>query len=305
MGYSVFLLLFSALLSVLFTPLSIRTAHLIGAIDLPDSVRHRHALPTPRLGGLALVFAAIFSALLFPIDTVAGAWLSGGALIAALGVSDDLYSLTPRTKLLSLIAIATLPIAFGLAPTVITLGSRAWQLPHPLGNLLTLLWILLLTNAINLIDGMDALAPSICLLGTLALFLFDSGHESLILAGALLGFLPYNRPALSPFVSKKIPTRSFLGDTGALFLGYSLAVLSLGKGDFSLTAPIFFAFPLIDLFRVFLLRLLQGKSPFRADRSHFHHRMSDRGLTRGEILLFAYLCTAFFTVLAFLLESNF
>ena len=305
MGYSVFVFCFSALLSVLFTPVSIRAAHIIGAIDVPDGGRHRHAHPTPRLGGLALVLAALLTAMLFPLDAVSGAWLTGGALLAALGATDDLYSLSPRTKLLALTAVATLPIAFEIAPASIGIGALSFPLSRPLGNMLTILWILLLTNAINLIDGMDALAPSLSLFGALSLFLLFGGREPLILMGALLGFLPYNRPAFSPLFSRKIPTRVFLGDTGTLFIGYSLSVLSLGNGHFSLTAPLLFARPILDTIRVFIRRLLRRKNPFRADRSHIHHILADRGLTRGEILLFAYLCTAFFTVLAFLLERNF
>lgn len=303
MRYSVFVFCFSALLSLLLTPLSMRAAHLVGAIDVPDGGRHRHTLPTPRLGGLALYFAAVLTALLSPIDALTGAWLAGGGILAALGVSDDIYTLSPRVKLSVLAAVALLPAAFGLAPTFLTLGSLHRALPSPLGILFTLAWVLLLSNAYNLIDGMDALAPSLGLLGAVALFLLRGERGALILAGALLGFLPYNRPALSPFARGVFPTRSFLGDTGALFFGYSLATLSLGEGEFSLCAPLIFAFPLLDLGRVFLRRLRLGGNPFHADRSHFHHLLADRGLLRGEILLFAYLCTAFFTVLAFLLEG--
>jgi len=303
MRYSVFVFCCSALLSILLTPLSIRTARLAGAIDIPDGGRHRHASPTPRLGGLALFFAVAITVLPLPKDSVTGAWIAGGGLLAALGVSDDLFVLSPRAKLPVLASVATLPVAFGLSPVTLSLGSRTWSLPPWAGILFTVAWVLLLTNAFNLIDGMDALAPSLGLLGALSLFLLSREGTVLILAGALLGFLPYNRPALSPFFARITPTRSFLGDTGALFFGYSLAILSLGRGNFSLCAPLFFAFPVLDLCRVFLHRLRRGKNPFHADRSHFHHLLSDRGLLRGEILLFAYLFTAFFTVLAFLLEG--
>ena len=303
MRYSVFVFCVSAFFAILLTPLSMRAACLAGAIDVPDSGRHRHACPTPCLGGLALFFAAVITALLFPIDALSGAWLAGGALLAALGVSDDLYTLSPRVKLLSLTATAAIPLAFGLSPTAISIGSLTWEIAPTTGGVLAFLWILLLTNAFNLIDGMDALAPSLGLIGALSLFLLTKERFPLILGGAVFGFLPYNRPSLSPLSASVTPTRSFLGDTGALFFGYSLATLSLGRGSFSLCAPLFFAFPVLDLFRVFLCRLRHGKNPFRADRSHFHHLLADRGLLRGEILLFAYLSTAFFTVLAFLLDG--
>lgn len=303
MGYSIFLFCFSALLSTLFTPLSIRTAHIIGAIDIPDGGRHRHTHPTPRLGGLAVFSAVMLCALLFPIDAKTGSLLAGGGLLAALGVSDDLYALSPRLKLSALLAIATLPVAFGMAPTALTLCRYSLPLSYTAGNIFTILWILLLTNAFNLIDGLDGLAASLAALGAVALFFLEGERYALLTAGALFGFLPYNRSAFSPTARKRLPARSFLGDTGALFVGYALAVLSLGQGTFSLALPFLFALPLLDLFRVFFIRALQAKNPFQADRSHFHHRFADRGLSVGEILLLAILITVFFILFAFLLQE--
>ena len=287
MGYSVFLFLLGALIAVLLTPASVRAAVALGAIDHPDAGRHRHAHPTPRLGGLAIFFAAAVTALLFfPLDGITAAWLSGSALIVALGVSDDLYTLPPLPKLLALGAIATLPIAFGLAPDTLILGTRAIFLSHPWNNLFALFWVLLLSNAFNLIDGSDGLAASLATLSALSLFLLSGHPETLLLAGTAFGFLPYNRPALSSS-GHALPTRSFLGDTGALFLGYSLAVFSLHGGSFSLAIPLLFTLPVFDLFRVFFLRLCRGKSPFDADRSHLHHLLAARGWSPGGILLFS------------------
>lgn len=303
MGYSVFLFSFGAFLSAIFTPLSISGAHLLGAIDLPDGGRHRHVRPTPRLGGLALFFATTAAALLFfPTEGVTAAWLAGGALIAALGVTDDLYALPPFPKLLAIGVIATLPIAFDLSPDALALG--AWRLPlsHPWDNLFTLLWVLLLTNAFNLIDGSDGLAASLALLSSLSLLLLTGRGEALLLAGTAFGFLPYNRAALALPFARVTPTRSFLGDTGALFLGYSLAVLSLSR-HFSLATPLLFALPVFDLFRVFTLRLLHGKSPFAADRSHLHHLLADKGFSHGEILFISLFASLFLGILAFFIET--
>ena len=303
MGYSVFLFSFGALLTVLLTPASIRGAHLLGAIDLPDGGRHRHARPTPRLGGLALFAATTTAALLFfPMDAVTTAWLTGGALIVALGVSDDLYTLPPLPKLLALGAISTLPIAFGLVPDALTLGEKSFPLGHPWNNLFTLLWVLLLANAFNLIDGSDGLAVTLAIFSSLSLFFFSGEVGALLLAGVAFGFLPYNKAALAFPPARVLATRSFLGDTGALFLGYSLAVFSLVK-EFSLLSPLLFALPVFDLFRVFLLRLVRGKSPFDGDRSHLHHLLSDRGFSHGGILWISLFASLLLGILAFFMET--
>lgn len=304
MRYSVFLLLVGALTCVLFTPLAIRSAHVLGAVDLPDGKRHLHPLPTPRLGGLALAVSSVLLTLAFvPLDVTVAAWLSGGALLAALGVTDDLYSLRPLLKLSAMLAICALPAAFSLAPDAISFGGRAFALPPFVGNLLSLLWTLLLVNAFNLIDGLDGLCPILALVGTLALFLAGGHAVSLLLFGAIFGFLPYNLPLRTPFWQKgRTKTRSFLGDTGALFLGYSLAVLSLEEAVFPVTVPLFFALPIFDLGRVFFLRLSHGKNPFRADRTHLHHLLAARGFSTGEILILSTLYALLFASLGLLLR---
>ena len=308
MRYWAFLLIMGAALSVLFTPVSIRAAARMGALDVPDGMRHRHARPTPRLGGLALFCAILLLSLLFlPDDSTRAVWLTGGALIAALGVSDDLFRLSPRVKLLTEAAIATLPLAFGLAPRVFTLGSITFSPPDTVNKLLTLLWVLALCNAFNLIDGLDALAVSLGSVGSIALALMNGNATPLLLLGALFGFLPYNRRALTLLPRKStLPTRTFLGDTGALFIGYSLAVLSLSPdSSFSLFTPLFFAVPLFDLIFATVRRLLQGKSPFVADRSHLHHRLGDAGLSPSSVLFVLTLSSVAAASLALLLFRYF
>ncbi len=304
MRYSVFLLAFGALAATLFTPVAIRCARLLGAVDIPDGKRHLHAHPTPRLGGLALFFSSVLLSLAFvPLDVTVAAWLSGGALLVALGVSDDLYTLSPLVKLSAMLAVCALPAAFGLAPHVLAFGEYSLTLPHPLANLFSLFWVLLLINAFNLIDGSDGLCPSLSLVGALALFFSCAHPVSLLLFGVTLGFLPYNLPLRTPFwEAGKTRTRSFLGDTGALFLSYSLAVLSLEKSVFSLATPLFFALPIFDLARVFWHRLLRGKNPFRADRSHLHHRLAAHGYTTGTLLLLCVLYASLFASVGLLLQ---
>lgn len=297
MQYSIFLLVAGALFTTLLTPLSIRAARLLGALDLPDGVRHLHPYPTPRLGGLAPVASSVLITLAFVhLDPTVAAWLSGGILLASLGVTDDLYTLSPIPKLSAMLAICALPAAFGLAPDALSLGSLTLPLSFPLGNLFSLFWTLLLVNAWNLIDGSDGLSAVLALVGGLSLYLAGGHAVALLLCGTALGFLPYNLPLRTPFwQSARAKTRSFLGDTGALFLGYSLAVLSLEKKAFFLSIPLFFALPVFDLVRVFFQRLLQRKNPFRADRSHLHHKLAARGFTAGQILV---LCTLYALLIA-------
>ena len=270
------LLFLSALGSVMLTPLSMRLAHGLGAVDIPDGTRKRHAVPTPRLGGLALFLTVFVGSLLFlPQTPLRDTWLTGGALLCALGISDDIFSLSAPTKLLAEAAIATLPIAFGLAPRVFTLGALTWDIPHPLANALCLLWVLLLTNAFNLIDGIDTLCATQVLLSS-AFFALFGNKESALLCGAVSGFLPYNRPA-DVLPMRRVRTRSFLGDTGALFLGFSLAVFSFGtNAAFPLFLPLLFAVPLFDCLFAFIRRAVQGKNPFSADNGHIHHLLLKR-----------------------------
>jgi UDP-GlcNAc:undecaprenyl-phosphate GlcNAc-1-phosphate transferase len=272
-----------------------RFARRVGAIDQPDGTRHLHERPTPRLGGLALYAASFLAAVFFlPLDGVSAAWLAGGGLLSALGVSDDLFHLSPIVKLTATIAVSALPAAFGLSPAFLSLGGWRLSLPHPLDNLFSLLWVLLLSNAYNLIDGADGLAATLGGTAAASLFLTTGHGGALLLSGCAFGFLPYNRPSLSLPSKKRLPTRTFLGDTGALFLGYSLAVFSLSATAFSLFSVLFFALPLYDLFRVFILRLFRGRNPFHADRTHLHHRLLARGYDKSSLWILCFLLTLFF-----------
>lgn len=305
MRYSVFLLCLGALATVLFTPLSMHVAARMGAVDRPDGGRRRHAHPTPRLGGLALYGAVLLCATLFlPRTPLYAAWLSGGALLCALGVTDDLFSLSPAVKLAAEWAIAAVPIAFGVVPAQLSLGTLAAPLPFPLGALFSLIFTVLLLNAFNLIDGVDALAVSLAATASLTLWLYTGEAGTLLLLGGALGFLPYNRPARPLGVRACLRTRSFLGDTGSTFLGYSLALLSLGaRARFSLLLPLCFALPLFDLVFVFFYRIAQGKSPFTADRSHLHHRLLKKGLAKTQTVLVLVLFSVLFCSAFLFLET--
>ncbi len=295
---------FSFLFSVLFTPMSILCASRIGAIDVPDGERKLHAYPTARLGGLALFLAVLAAALLFLPDTRArAALLSGGALLCVLGVSDDVFSLSPALKLIAQAAIAFVPAAFSLYPRTFSLGAYTLFLPSWVGVLFSAFLLVALSNAFNLVDGADMLATSEAIAASLALLPYAPAAP--VLLGALLGFLPYNRTSILLPSVQRVPTRSFLGDTGALFIGYALGVLALENARFSLFSLLFFALPLYELFSSFFRRARQGKNPFKADHGHLHHRLEREGYSPFLTVLLLFLYAVLFATVGVLLNGLF
>jgi UDP-GlcNAc:undecaprenyl-phosphate GlcNAc-1-phosphate transferase len=295
------LLVFGALFVVLFTPASMLIARRAGALDMPDGERKMHAYPTPRLGGLALFFGIMAAGLLFlPSSPIRAAWIAGGALLCVLGVSDDIFSLSAPTKLLAELAIATLAVAFELSPEALTVAGFSVALSPWVASTVTVLWIMLLSNAFNLIDGLDMLSVTQGIIASAFLALAVTPYAWLLL-GALLGFLPYNRTAMTVFPVRRTRTRSFLGDTGALFLGYSLAILSLGTTpEIPLLLPLVFLVPIAELAFSFFRRAVRGKNPFLADRGHFHHKLLARGYSAPMavllLMLFAALSASLFVL---------
>ncbi len=275
----------AALLAYAVTPPVRVLAYKIGAIDIPADARRMHKKPIPRLGGLAIFVGFLITSLIFCEFSPAllSIWL-GGALLCILGTLDDIYRLHWLIKLIVQIAAASLAAMNGVSIGQINLGGGyihlgIWSYP------LTILWIVGLTNAINLIDGLDGLAcgvSAICSLSLLGVSLLmgdtDAALIIAILAGACFGFLPFNRN----------PARIFMGDTGALFLGYTMAVISVEgvmktHALLSFLIPIsIFALPIFDTAFAICRRVLHGKSPFSPDRGHLHHRLVDMGFTQKE-----------------------
>ncbi len=281
----------SALLTYAMTPPVRVLAFLIGAVDVPTDSRRMHVKPTPRIGGLAIFVGFAVASLVFGnIDRELFAILAGGALIVILGVVDDVKRLKAWTKFLVEIAVAGIAVALGIRINYITLFGGTvefgvFSIP------ITILWIVGLTNAINLLDGLDGLAcgvsgiMSLSLLGVVLIQKdFETAILTAILAGACFGFLPYNMN----------PARIFMGDTGALFLGYTLSIISI-QGMFKLHAVLsfivplsLFALPLLDTSSAFIRRLVHRKSPFTPDRKHLHHRLVDLGFTQKEAVRLLY-----------------
>jgi UDP-GlcNAc:undecaprenyl-phosphate GlcNAc-1-phosphate transferase len=262
----------------------------------------------PRLGGLAIFLGASVGYMVCGLydERITGI-ITGAFIIILTGVLDDMYELKARTKLIGQLAAAGAVIYTGLTIDFLTIPfifdrfNLGW-----LSIPITLLWIIGITNAINLIDGLDGLAAGISSIAfaTLAVMAGLAGKElilalSLILLASTLGFLFYNFH----------PAKIFMGDTGALFLGYCIAVFSLlglykSVTLFSFVIPIIIlGVPIFDTAFAIIRRIL-NKQPISApDKSHLHHRLLARGISHRNTVLLIYAFGIFFSVCAVLLES--
>lgn len=297
-------------IALIVTPLIKRLAFLIGAIDKPNE-RKVHTRIMPRLGGLAiyLAFAAgIF--IVYPaisgIDTkLVWGLMLGGTIIVITGALDDRFDLSPRWKLLGQIAAAVAVMSFGLdiemvhLPFVETEVSLGW-LSYPI----TLLWIVGISNAINLIDGLDGLASGVSGIATASILVLSlmMGNITVallcsVLLGAIIGFMFFNF----------YPAKIFMGDSGALFLGFSLATLSILEFKqaalVTFIVPIFIlGVPLSDTFFAIIRRWVNKKPISVADKNHLHHCLLRLGFSHRTTVLIIYALAAFFGVTAIVLS---
>lgn len=289
-------------LSLIFTPLVRRAAHAVGLVDVPDSRRKVHQKPVPRLGGVAVgvSYFCVFALLAWTVQGKDGAVWSGLPLAAKLlpaaavmfvtGLLDDLFHLAPWQKLSGQVVAAVLAYVSGLE-------IQAWQFgctPHWWWSLpLTVGWLVLCANAVNLIDGLDGLATGVGFLASataVAAALMQHNFMLAVaaapLAGALLGFLRYNRN----------PATIFLGDSGSLLIGFLLGCYGVswsGRATtpLNMAAPVMvLAIPLLDTALAIVRRFLRKHPIFEADRGHIHHRLLDRGMTVRRTALALYGC---------------
>jgi UDP-GlcNAc:undecaprenyl-phosphate GlcNAc-1-phosphate transferase len=302
-------LLVSFAVAAITTPLVARAAVSLGIVDHPSERSVSRRANMPLLGGLSVaggLAAGLGAGVFFSGDLVysprVGGLLLGGLLVIALGVLDDRRGLGAVPKLLVEVIAASIAIASGfrVEHLVDPITSISFSFPPWISWIGTTLWIVGITNAVNLVDGLDGLAAGVGAIigGTLTVIAWQAGSPigacvGLALLGALLGFLPYNFA----------PARIFLGDTGALFIGFVLALLAL-EGTRRLALLTFvvpllaLAVPLLDTGLSILRRLRRRASPFRADRQHMHHHLlAARGSARSAVLQF-YFVTACFCLIA-------
>lgn len=311
------LTLFAALagacvISFLATPLVKNLAYKVGAIDVPKDERRMHKVPIPRLGGLAIFIAFLFSVIIFAdIDRQMQGILLGSIMIVILGVLDDILTLKALPKFLVQIAAAGVAVYHGCTIQFISnpnvFSNVSYLNLNWLSIPVTIIWIVAITNAVNFIDGLDGLAVGVSAISTASLLIIalmvGEVNIAVILAallGACLGFIPYN----------KNPAKIFMGDTGATFLGFILATLSV-QGLFKLYAIISFAVPFLvlgvpifDICFAFLRRIAKGQNPMVADRGHVHHRLIDMGFSQKQAVAISYMLTAILGLAAVLLTSS-
>ncbi len=313
-AYVTLALLTALVISFLMTPVVRTFAYKVGAVDVPKDARRMHKTPIPRLGGLAIFIGFMVSVLV--LGNVRGngqmqSILLGSVIIVVLGVVDDICPLPAMLKFVVQIAAALIPAMNGVViqafsnPNIFS-DSLYWVL-GPLSIPFTVLWIVAITNAVNLIDGLDGLANGVSAISAttmLVIALLASEAEVAIvmaaLVGACVGFMPYNLN----------PAKMFMGDTGATFLGYILATMSI-QGLFKFYAVISFAvpflilgLPIFDTAFAFIRRIAHGQSPMHPDRGHIHHRLIDMGLNQKQAVATLYVISAILGLSAVVLTTG-
>ena len=296
------------------TPVVRSFAKQVGAVDIPDNKRHIHTHPIPRMGGLAIFLGFLLSVLLFAnITPQVRGILLGAILIVVVGAIDDVLNLNAWLKFCVQIVAAVIAVLSGVIinvvsnPLLIT-GEQAITIGI-LAVPVTILWIVGVTNSVNLIDGLDGLACGVSAIASLSMLVVSmlvseaNSNVAVILAalcGGCLGFIPYNLN----------PAKIFMGDTGALLLGYVLATASV-IGMFKFYAIVTFilpvlalAVPLSDTIFAFTRRIMRGQSPFHADRGHFHHKLLDIGLNQKQAVAVLYAVSAILGLTAVVLTSS-
>lgn len=284
------------MISALVTMFILKTQHTIG-MDKPDAKRKRHDRPISRLGGVA-IFSALVVGMFLALQTKDILWhrwwsvMLCNALVFAVGFLDDLKSLGAKTKLVGQIGPAIILYALGVSMDFLSnpfgegsISLGWWSLP------LTLMWLVAIPNIVNLIDGMDGLATGFGLFICLTLAFVgqmsdqpDVVYASLVMAGALGGFLIFNFP----------PAKIFLGDGGAYLIGFfiaSVSLLSSNKGSIIaglLVMLVALGVPILDTLFAILRRAIRGVPIFKADAEHIHHRLILLGYTKGQALIALY-----------------
>lgn len=303
--HAIIIVAVSALLAALATPFVIRFAHWVGAVDRPNERKVSTRDGMPLLGGLAVALGytagLVVATQLVEVPGLSRALMGFGAgalVIGFAGLVDDRFEMRPVVKLVFQILAAAIVVEAGYRIDLFSNFITGETVAVPLWIMwpVSIFWIVGVTNAMNLIDGLDGLSSGVgaIIAGTLTVICWQGGQWGgvvigLALVGALIGYLPFNFP----------PARIFLGDTGSLLIGFGLSVLALeGYRKTALLAFIVpllaLAVPLLDTALSILRRLRSGKSVFSADRMHMHHRLLHReGSHRSAVLMLYFLTTCF------------
>ncbi len=286
------------------TPLVRRLSGKIGAVDIPKDERRIHSKPIPTMGGLAIFAAfAVAVLVLVPMERTYAAILLGALVIVLTGILDDIFALRWWIKLFAQVGAGLVVALNGVVITEMANGDiqfGVWAVPF------TVLWIVAITNAINLLDGLDGLACGIIAISCVSLLIvsslyIDPQYGSVMtiiaaLAGACFGFLPHNIH----------PAKIFMGDTGAMFIGFTFSVIAI-QGFFKLNALVSFGvpflvlgLPILDTLLAIVRRAAKGQHFFQPDRSHLHHKMMEWGFNHKQTVWLMYATSAALGVAAVL-----
>lgn len=310
--YSIIAVVF--VICLIITPIVIKFSKKFNLVDIPKDERRVHSKPMPRVGGIAIVISMLLGLGIYYIITknipsialnkkFLG-YLLGGIVIFSMGLIDDIVNLKARYKFLFQLAAAFIVYLFGIRisgikiPFIYTDIINFGWLDLPI----TLLWIIGITNAINLIDGLDGLAAGISAISATALLIiFITTSASLeaivitaVLVGATLGFLPYNFN----------PAKTFMGDVGSNYLGFTLATVSIlgfakGYTILAIIVPIIaLGVPIFDTLFAMIRRFLKGQPMLSPDGAHIHHRLLKRGFSQRQAVIFLYTVTSILCILA-------
>ena len=293
----------AAAVAFVLTPIVRRRAIRLGVVDRPNH-RRINTRPMPRSGGLAIAAAFLSVSVVLVVLNTQFRWirlppllegadvvalLAGAAAAAAIGALDDLLDLRARWQLLGQLGLAFGAVALGIGITSVNNPFGPGTIPFPgvIGVAITVLWIVGMINSVNFIDGLDGLSSGIGLIAALTLGVISltitigQPFVALLcfaLAGSLLGFLRWNFH----------PASIFPGTSGTMFIGYTLAVLSILGSAKVAVALLVLGIPIIDAFWIIVRRLFAGRSPFTPDRGHIHHRLLDLGLSHRRTVVLIY-----------------
>ncbi|MGN1349760.1 MAG: glycosyltransferase family 4 protein [Anaerovoracaceae bacterium] len=311
------MVLLTFVIALAVTPLAIRIAPRIGAVDVPRDGRRMHSRPVPRFGGLAMFVAAETGLAVFlHSDPKVLVILFGGALIYGVGVVDDLKGMPAKLKFALQILCASVLFFGGVRIETVKnpFGGLAWfsgepyiTFPAVVSFFITVIWIAGLTNTVNLIDGLDGLAAGVSCIASACIAYcavlsgqFNVGLAMLAVTGATLGFLPYNFH----------PAKIFMGDGGSLYLGFMIAVISIfgsTKGATLIATLVPFlvlGLPIFDTAFAIIRRWVNGCPIMTADKGHLHHRIMNTGIGQRRTVLIMYCISAIMGMIATLVVER-
>ena len=301
--YTLLLIIFSMIVSLILTPIVIKVSHKLGVVDQPN-FRKVHKKPTSVLGGTVILLSFLLGIWLgHPIETEVKPLVIGAVLIYLVGLIDDIYDLTPILKLLGQVIAALVVVYYGVTIDFISLPIGPTIHFGILGVPITVIWIVAITNAINLIDGLDGLASGVATIALMTIGFIAILQANIfiimicsVLIGALLGFLCFNFH----------PAKIFLGDSGALLVGFIVGFLSLlGFKNITFVSLFFpiviLAVPFIDTLFAMIRRVKKGQRIMQADKSHLHHKLLELGYSHRQTVILIYSIALLFSLSSIIL----